>query len=71
MTEFKLELRPGFDWRLVAWGRPDSPVSGLCSYCRTGIGPDDVPLIMWNDEGYAAQLDIPPIWCLLRVRDKA
>jgi hypothetical protein len=51
----KLEPRPGFDWNHVAWGKPDSPRSALCSYCSAGIGEDDVPLILWSENGYAAQ----------------
>ena len=46
---------PGFDWKRITWGRPDSPVSALCSYCSAAIGDDDVPLRMWNKEGFAAQ----------------
>ena len=47
--------RPGFDWGRVAWGRPDSPRSAVCSYCFAAIGEDDVPLIMWSADGHAAQ----------------
>ena len=53
----KLELQPqpGFDWRKVNWGRPDSPRSVLCSYCANFIIEDEVPLIVWKDDGHAAQ----------------
>lgn len=50
-----LTPKPGFDWHHVAWGRPDSPRSALCSYCSAGIGEDDCPLILWTRKGFAAQ----------------
>lgn len=50
-----LTPKAGFDFKHIAWGRPDSPPSAICSYCSAGIGEDDVPLILWNDEGWAAQ----------------
>jgi hypothetical protein len=49
----RLEPKPGFDWKKVAWGRPDSIVSALCSYCSAAI--DDFPLAMWSTDGHAAQ----------------
>lgn len=52
----RLEPLPGFDWNRVAWGKPDSPRSAVCSYCFTSIGEDDeVPLILWTDDGHVAQ----------------
>jgi hypothetical protein len=51
----KLEPKPGFDWGHVAWGRPDSPRSVLCSYCSARIGKDDMPLRLWQADGHAAQ----------------
>ena len=51
----RLEPKPGFDWGKVTWGRPDSVVSPLCSYCSAVLPNDSVPLIMWLGEGYAAQ----------------
>jgi hypothetical protein len=47
--------RRGFDWNHVSWGRPDSPRSALCSYCSAGIPEDSVPLILWTEDGHAAQ----------------
>lgn len=44
---------PAFDWRKLTWGRPDSPPSALCSYCSAVIPEDDVPLILWNAEGFS------------------
>jgi hypothetical protein len=51
----KLEPKPGFDWARVTWGRPDSTPSVLCSYCSAAIGDDDIPLMMWNSDGYAVK----------------
>jgi hypothetical protein len=51
----KLEPKPLFDWARVTWGRPDSPPSVLCSYCSASIPDDEVPLMMWNSDGYAAK----------------
>lgn len=51
----KLEPRAGFDWGRVAWGRPDSPVSAVCSYCFAAIGDDDTPLRLMAKDGHAAQ----------------
>lgn len=53
--DLTLSPKRGFDWSKVTWGRPDSPRSVLCSYCSAAIAEDDVPLIMWTSEGYAAQ----------------
>jgi hypothetical protein len=50
-----MQPRKGFDWNHVSWGKPDSPRSALCSYCSAAIGEDDVPLIMWSNNGHAAQ----------------
>ena len=51
----ELKPLPGFDWRRVVWGRPDSPRSALCSDCSDAIGADDMHLTMWTGEGWAAQ----------------
>jgi hypothetical protein len=51
----KLQPVPEFDWSHVAWGRPDSPRSALCSYCSGAIGNDDVPLILFAPDGRVAQ----------------
>lgn len=50
-----IEPRPGFDWDRVTWGRPDSVVSVLCSYCSASIGEDEIPLRVWTSDGHAAQ----------------
>ncbi len=50
----QLKFRDGFDWRKVAWGRPDSPVRDLCSYCHGAL--PEVPLMMWREDGSCMQL---------------
>ena len=50
-----LAPKPRFDWGRVAWGKPDSVRSAVCSYCFAAIGERDVPLILWTDDGHAAQ----------------
>jgi hypothetical protein len=49
------EPKAGFDWGKVTWGRPDSVPSVLCSYCSASIGEGDMPLIMFNDEGWTVR----------------
>lgn len=56
MKKATLKLREGFDWERVAWGPPDSPCRVLCSYCHAGISEDDIPLMIWADDGSAMQL---------------
>lgn len=51
----KITPADGFDWKHVAWGHPDSPLSALCCYCSAGIGPEDVPFIIARGDGYVAQ----------------
>jgi hypothetical protein len=50
-----IQPKPGFDWNHVAWGKPDSPRSALCSYCSDGIPDASVPLIMCRPDGHVAQ----------------
>jgi len=57
---FKLRPSEGFDWTAVSWGGPDQIVSCECSYCEAPLGepgdPDyEVPLIIWNADGWCAQ----------------
>lgn len=51
----KIEPKPGFDWSRITWGRPDSVVSVLCSYCAASIPEDAMPLRVWQEDGSAAQ----------------
>jgi hypothetical protein len=53
--KFKLRVMSGFDWSRVAWGRPDSPMRPLCAYCAGKIDDDDIPLMIWKDDGSCAQ----------------
>lgn len=50
-----LSPRPGFNWSAISWGGPDEPQSDQCSYCGDEIPEDDVPLRLWNKDGWAAQ----------------
>ena len=50
-----LQPKPGFDWDHISWGKPDSVRSALCSYCSAGIGENDVPLMLFRDDGHVAQ----------------
>ncbi len=50
-----IQPKPGFNWNLVTWSKPDSSIAPLCSYCFSGIGEDEVPLMMWHEGGHAAQ----------------
>ena len=49
-----IKPRPRFDWKRVNWGAPDEPQSDDCSYCGAPIPEEDVPLRLWNDDGWAA-----------------
>ncbi len=46
-----MRFKPGFNWRLVAWGAPDSPRRELCCYCHGKL--PEVPLMFWRDDGSA------------------
>jgi hypothetical protein len=50
-----LEPKAGFDWAKVTWGRPDSPVSVLCSYCSASLGEEELPLMAFRQRGFAAR----------------
>lgn len=50
----QLKFRASFDWRRVAWGRPDSPQRALCSYCAGAL--PECPLMLWREDGSAMQL---------------
>jgi hypothetical protein len=54
-TDVQLKPRPDFDWNKLTWGRPDSPPSVLCSHCSAVIPTDAVPLMLWNDAGWAVR----------------
>lgn len=50
-----LQPKPGFQWHRLVWSRPDVARPALCSYCFAGIGEDDVPLMLWAEDGACAQ----------------
>jgi hypothetical protein len=50
-----LRPKPGFNPMLLTWGGPDEPVAEACSYCDEPIGEDDVPLIMWREDGWTVR----------------
>ena len=50
-----LRPAPGFNSTAVSWRGPDEPASEVCSYCDAGIPEDDVPLILWNRDGWCAR----------------
>lgn len=56
MARAQLKMRADFNWRRVAWGAPDSPQRVLCSYCHALIGDDDIPMMLWGDDGKVMQL---------------
>jgi hypothetical protein len=49
----KLTFRDGFNWKLVAWGRPDAPVRPLCGYCHAML--PEAPLILTKSDGSLVQ----------------
>ena len=51
----ELKPAPDFDWTKLTWGRPDSIPTVLCSYCSASLNEDDVPLILFNDEGWTVR----------------
>lgn len=52
---FSLVPKPGFNWLAVSWGGPAEPVALACSYCEAPFGEGEMPLILWNPEGWCAQ----------------
>lgn len=46
---------PGFDPYRVSWEGPDQVAGEYCSYCGDAIPEDAAPLVMWNEEGWAAR----------------
>lgn len=57
----ELKPKPGFDWSRVNWGGPEDVRTRQCSYCAKPF-PDEedeendfVPLILWKQDGSAAE----------------
>lgn len=50
----KIKPKEGFEWSSVAWGAPDQPRAENCSYCAASIDEDEVPLMLFAEDGAAA-----------------
>jgi hypothetical protein len=50
-------LSPGtnLNWTAVSWGAPDQRRTDSCSYCGKPLSEDEIPLILWNDDGWCAE----------------
>jgi hypothetical protein len=55
LNQGPLAPREGFDWMAVSWGGPSEPITRTCSYCEANIDEDDVPMIMWTNQGFCAR----------------
>lgn len=51
----KLRLKRGVERKLV-WSGPNSKIAPFCSMCLSHVSDDDVPLMMWGENGSCAQL---------------
>jgi hypothetical protein len=51
-----MKFRPkrGFNLERLAWGKPDSPPTAICSCCFGAL--PEVPLILWNAKGWTLRL---------------
>ncbi len=52
----KLRFRDEFDPTLLSWGGPDELPADQCSICDAPFDEDEVPLIMWREDGWCARL---------------
>jgi hypothetical protein len=52
----KLGFRRDFDPTLLAWGGPDEAPTETCSICDAVLEEEDVPLIMWREDGRCVRL---------------
>jgi hypothetical protein len=50
-----LQPRAGFEWSLISWGAPDQTQTLICSYCEAPLDDDSVPLMLFNQDGWAAE----------------
>lgn len=60
-----MQLQPTaeFNWQKVSWGGPNEVPTVTCSYCEAPLPDDcdpdyDIPLILWNEDGWCAQFCI-------------
>lgn len=44
-----------FDPNLVSWGGPNQARTETCSYCEQPLGEDEIPLMLWNKDGWCAE----------------
>jgi hypothetical protein len=44
-----------FDPHRIAWGKPNSPRSALCSYCFDTVSDGAIPMILCKPDGHVAQ----------------
>jgi hypothetical protein len=51
----KLRLKDGVVERLV-WSEPDSLIAPFCSLCQAHIPDDEIPLMMWSNNGACVQI---------------
>lgn len=58
----------GFDWHHVEWAAPEAPQPTQCSYCAHPLDEDEMPLILWTEDGHAAHFctDCQRMWWGLR-----
>ena len=52
----RLQTYNGFDWRRVAWGKPDAPPRPLCAYCAGALCDDEGTLMIWDAAGASARI---------------
>jgi hypothetical protein len=50
----RLRPRLGFNWLQVSWGAPEEVAARHCSYCEKLLKDEEMPLFLWNSEGWAA-----------------
>lgn len=50
-----IELDPE-EMKHVAWGRADSPRRPFCARCHAHLNEDDVPLMLWRQDGSCISL---------------
>lgn len=55
MSEDALVHADGFTWLAVSWAAPGEPRMETCSYCDAELRDDEVPLMLWNEDGWCAE----------------
>ena len=54
-AEKKLRAKEGFDWSRVKWGGAEDKRTQNCSYCAKPFTDEDFPLMLWKEDGSAAE----------------